>query len=148
MSKKIINNPQIYKFRNKSFEGYGLNKFRNFLSAPECDCGCGGKGNLILDDVQDLFGFAYNVLADNECGCCAIFAHGMDDKMWAIIKLEDPSENYDYEKKYDPDENPISFLGIDETDYEFFRELDAECNLHCYGLLVQNVNGSWDIVEE
>lgn len=66
MSKKIINNPQIYKFRNKSFEGYGLNKFRNFLAEPECDCGCGVKGSLILEDVQDLFGLhCYGLLIEN-----------------------------------------------------------------------------------
>ena len=29
------------KFRSKCFEAYGLNSFRNFMSAPECECGCG-----------------------------------------------------------------------------------------------------------
>ena len=34
MSNKLIK----YKFRNEYFSGYGLNKFKNFLQAPECDC--------------------------------------------------------------------------------------------------------------
>ena len=125
------------KFRAKCFEAYGLNKFRNFMSAPDCECGCGGKGSLILKTEEDLFGFMYNMLMDNECNCCGIFAHGYDDKMYAAIKGE-----------YEDNEDPVDFFGVEETDTDFFKELDATCGLHCYGLLVQNHKGTWDIIEE
>lgn len=140
---------KIYNTRIHSFEVYGLNKFKNLLCAPVCDCGCGGKASLILENVHKLFGFGYNVLSEEECGCCAIFAHGLDGKMWAIVKLvNEENSDYDYDQAYDPNTCPIRFLGIDETDYDFFRELDADFGLHCYGLMIQNKDGNWDIVEE
>ena len=82
MSNKLIK----YKFRNESFAGYGLNKFKNFIQAPKCDCGCGGDCKIILKETNDLFGFMNQVLMDNECDCCAIFAHTYDEKMYAAIK--------------------------------------------------------------
>jgi len=139
MSKK-----KLIKFRAKCFEGYGLNKFRNFLSAPECDCGCGGKGSLILEDTKDLFGFAHAVLSDNECDHCAVFAHAYNDEMFAIVKIDDV-EGYDVEN---PEEYPIKFFSIKETDMDFFREFDADFGLHCYGLMIQRYDGNWDIIEE
>lgn len=116
------------KFRAKCFEAYGLNSFRNFLTAPECDCGCGGKCSLILKDNKDLFGFMNSMLADHECNQCAIFAHTCNDEMFAAVKLDDV-EGYDEENA---EEYPIKFLGIKETDMTFFKELDAEFGLHCW----------------
>ena len=143
MSNKLIKN----KFRAKCFEAYGLNNFRNFLSAPECDCGCGGKGSLILEDTKELFGFMHIMLAEHDCNQCAIFAHAHNDEMFAIVKLDDVSE-YDDCDEIDSEEYPIKFFGIKETDMDFFKEFDAEFGLHCYGLLIQNNNGSWDIIED
>ena len=140
MGNKLIKN----KFRAKCFEAYGLNNFRNFLSAPECDCGCGGKGSLVLKDTKDLFGFMHTMLEEHDCNQCAIFAHAYNDEMFAAIKVDDV-DGYDPE---DADEYPIKFFGIETTDMEFFKEWDAEVGLHCYGLLIQNKNGSWDIIED
>lgn len=140
MSNKLIKN----KFRAKCFEAYGLNSFRNFLFAPECECGCGGKGSLILEDKKELFGFMNNMLAEHGCNCCAIFAHAYNDEMFAAIKLDDV-EGYD---KSNPEEYPIKFFGVKTTDMEFFKEWDAEVGLHCYGLLIQNKDGNWDVIED
>ena len=137
MSKKTV------KFRARCFEGYGLNKFRNFMSAPECECGCGGKGYLVLETEEDLFGAMHGILADHDCNQCAIFAHAYNDEMYAAIKLSDVEE-YDGEVK----ECPINFLGVKKTDMDFFRELDAEFCLHCYGLMIQRHDGTWEIIEE
>lgn len=140
MSNKLIKG----KFRAKCFEAYGLNNYRNFLCAPECDCGCGGKGSLILKDTKELFGFMHNMLAENECNQCAIFAHAYNDEMFAVIKV-DNVEGYD---ESNPDEYPIKFFGIKATDMDFFKEWDAEIRLHCYGLMIQNKDGNWDIIED
>lgn len=143
------NNVIKANFRAKCFEAYGLNNFRNFLFAPECECGCGAKAQLILENPEDIFGFSYATLSEYDCECCAIFAYDFDGNMYAIVKDEtDIEEVYDYDQEYDPDECPIKFLGIDETDMEFFKEIDATFRLCCYGLIIQNANGNWDIIED
>lgn len=134
----------VNKIRLKSFEAYGLNNFRNFLCAPECDCGCGKKASLVLENIEDMFGFANEMLAEHDCNQCAIFAYAYNDEMFAIVKLDD-IEGYD---SNDPEEYPIKFLGIKETDMEFFKEIDAEFGLHCYGLIIQNSDGNWEIIED
>lgn len=113
-----------------------LNKFRNFLFAPECECGCGGKGTLLLDDVQELFAFMNDMLIDYDCEQSAIFAHAYDDSMYAAIK------NFDEEGNVD-----VKFFGIKETDMEFFAEWDGELRFCCYGLMIESKPGEWDIVE-
>lgn len=140
MSNKLIKN----KFRAKCFEAYGLNNFRNFLSAPECDCGCGGKAKLVLEDTKELFGFMNTMLAEHDCNQCAIFAHAYNDEMFAAIKVDDVEGYYES----DPEEYPIKFFGIKTTDMEFFKEWDAEVGLHCYGLLIQDMKGNWEIIED
>lgn len=135
------NNIIKYKFRNESFAGYGLNKFRNFMSAPECDCGCGGKGKILFNETNELFGFMNQVLMDNECDCCAIFAHTYDEKMYAAIKCI-------YEgKEVNKDETIVDFFGVD-NDLEFFQEMDAKIGLHCYGLMIETEKGKWKVIED
>lgn len=140
MSNKLIKT----KFRAKCFEAYGLNNLRNFMYAPECECGCGGKANLVLKDTEDLFGFAHTVLADHDCNQCAIFAHAYNDEMFAVVKLDDV-EDYDVS---DTEVYPIKFFGIKNTEMNFFKEFDADFGLHCYGLMIQNQKGTWEIIED
>lgn len=127
----------------RKFKNYGLNKFRNFLKAPPCDCGCGGKAQPVLHSTKELFHFCYEMLAYNECCQCAIFAHGNDGKMWAIVKLDE----VDLDIEYDTEECPVKFFGIEEYDPDFFSKFDAEFELHCYGLMIQDKD-VWRIVEE
>ena len=136
MSNKLIK----YKFRNESFAGYGLNKFKNVMQAPKCDCGRGGDCKIILKETNDLFGFMNQVLMDNECDCCAIFAHTYDEKMYAAIKCI-------YEgKEVNEDETIVDFFGVD-NDLEFFQEMDAKIGLHCYGLMIETEKGKWKVIE-
>lgn len=138
MSSKLIK----YKFRNEYFAGYGLNKFKNFMQAPICDCGCGGTCEILLNDNKELFGFMNEMLLDNDCDCCAVFAHSYDGKMFAAIKCI--GEDMDL----DEEETPVKFLGVDEDYLEFFQELDGEIGLHCYGLIIETKKGKWKIIED
>ena len=47
MSNKLI------KFIPEWFGIYGLDKEKNFLQAPVCECGCGGKAVLLLKDEKE-----------------------------------------------------------------------------------------------
>jgi hypothetical protein len=124
-------------FRPEWFAAYGLDKEKNFLQAPTCECGCGAKCDLILEDETDLVRFAYDLLIDYECEHCAIFAHARSGQMYTMIKTDNEMGD------------PVLFFGIPETDMGFFREWDQELNLHCYGLLIETAEkGSWKIVED
>ena len=140
MSNKLIK----YKYRNKSFAGYGLNKFRNFLQSPNCECGCGEKANVILKDKKELFGFMNGLLLDNNCDCCAIFAHSYDGNLYTAIKCVVEEENTDE----NDDDSSVKFFGVKDDCLTFFQELDAEIGLHCYGLMIETKRGEWEIIED
>ena len=44
-----------FNIRPEWFGAYGLDKEKNFMQAPTCECGCGSKGVLLIDDQKDLF---------------------------------------------------------------------------------------------
>lgn len=87
MSNKLI------KFRPEWFAAYGLDKEKNFMQSPVCECGCGEKPLLLLKENKELFGFMYNMLMENECEHCGLFAYGFDGTMYAAIKIENPSDD-------------------------------------------------------
>ena len=132
MSNKLI------KFRNESFAGYGLDKNKNFLQAPKCECGCGGSCSVLLKNREELFSLMYDLLEDNECDCCAVFAHSYDENFYVAIKTDVMID--------DEDDEPIKFFGI-ENDLDFFRDWADNVGLHCYGLLIEHKRGSWKIIE-
>ena len=117
------------------FGAYGLDKEKNFLQAPTCECGCGGKAVLLLKDEKELFGFMYNVLMENECNHCAIFAHSFDDTMFAALKVDNETDD------------PILFFSQEEN-MTFFKEWDDELELHFYGLMVESQLCEWKIIED
>lgn len=131
MSNKLI------KFRPEWFAAYGLDKEKNFLQSPVCECGCGGKMSvLLLKDTQDLFGFMFNMLMENDCFHCGLFAHAFNGNMYVALKVENESDE------------PVLFFGIEQTDMNFFKEWDDEVNLHCYGLIIETNKGKWKIIED
>lgn len=130
MSNKLI------KFRPEWFGAYGLDKEKNFLQAPECECGCGGKASLVLKDRKELFQFMNSMLLENDCDHCAIFAHAFDGSMYVAMKVENETDD------------PVLFFAIEETDLGFFREWDDEVQFHCYGLLIETKKGLWKIIED
>ena len=59
-----MNKSRIITFNRKpniTFEKCGLNIEKNFLQAPICECGCGGKASIVLNSQSDVSQF---------CGSC------------------------------------------------------------------------------
>lgn len=135
MDRKMNKNKNLIKFRPEWFEAYGLDKKKNFLQAPICECGCGNKMQILLDNSNDLFGFMFTVLMEKECNHCAIFAHAFDGNMYAALKVENETDD------------PVLFFG-QKDNIEFFKEWDNEVNLHCYGLMIETRKGEWEIIED
>lgn len=125
----------MIKFRPEWFGAYGLDKNKNFLQAPLCECGCGEKASLVLEDIKELFQFMNAMLMENDCNHCAIFAYAFDGCMYAALKVENETDD------------PVLFFQIQESDLGFFREWDDELDLHCYGLIIETRNGLWKIIE-
>lgn len=126
----------MIKFRPEWFSAYGLDKNKNFLQSPLCECGCGEKMSLVLEDIKDLFQFMYAMLMENDCNHCGIFAYAFDGSMYAALKVENETDD------------PVLFFQIKESDLGFFREWDDELELHCYGLIIETRKGLWKIIED
>lgn len=129
-------NIERIKFRPEWFGAYGLDKNKNFLQAPLCECGCGEKTSLVLETKEDLFQFMNVMLIENDCNHCAIFAHAFDGSMYATLKVENESGD------------PVLLFKVEESDLGFFKEWDNELDLHCYGLIIETKNGLWKIIED
>ena len=126
----------MIKFRPEWFTAYGLDKDKNFLQSPLCECGCGEKMSLVLEDIKDLFQFMYAMLMENDCNHCGIFAYAFDGSMYTALKVENETDD------------PILFFQIEESDLGYFREWDDELELHCYGLIIETRKGLWKIIED
>ena len=126
----------MIKFRPEWFSAYGLDKNKNFFQSPLCECGCGEKMSLVLEDIKDLFQFMYAMLMENDCNHCGIFAYAFDGSMYAALKVENETDD------------PVLFFQIKESDLGFFREWDDELELHCYGLIIETRKGLWKIIED
>ena len=127
---------KMIKFRPEWFSAYGLDKNKNFLQSPLCECGCGEKMSLVLETNKDLFQFMYAMLMENDCNHCGIFAYAFDGSMYAALKVENETDD------------PVLFFQIKESDLGFFREWDDELELHCYGLIIETRKGLWKIIED
>ena len=126
----------MIKFRPEWFGAYGLDKNKNFLQAPLCECGCGEKMSLVLEDIKELFQFMNMMLIENDCNHCGIFVYAFDGSMYAALKVENETDD------------PVLFFQIKESDLGFFREWDDELELHCYGLIIETRKGLWKIIED
>ena len=126
----------MIKFRPEWFGAYGLDKNKNFLQAPLCECGCGEKMSLVLETNKDLFQFMNVMLIENDCNHCGIFAYAFDGSMYVALKVENETDD------------PVLFFQIKESDLGFFREWDDELELHCYGLIIETRKGLWKIIED
>lgn len=120
-----------------TFEYCGLDKENNFLQAPICPCGCGEYANIILKSDEDVFGFMYTMLEENECDHCAIFA--LKDNNHILLGMKIDGEIVCYTAKNN------SF----EHGYEdIFTGLQDKFEFHCYGLLEQVDEESYRIIME
>lgn len=118
-----------------SFEPFGLNKYKNLLYAPECECGCGEKEKLFLNEYDDLYQFAYNVLYNDQSECCALFVDDFYD-MFAFIK------------NIDDEDNPLTIIYNDYKYLDFFAEIDAKFCFESYGLIMKTPYGNYRIIED
>ena len=123
------------KFRIESFNAYGLDNKKNFMQAPTCECGCGEKASILLRDTKELFQFMFDVLMENECNHCAIFAHAFDGNMYAALKVENK------------DDEPVMFFE-QKGNMNFFKDWDDIVEFHCYGLIIETKRGEWKIIED
>ena len=130
-----------FEFKIDEFAMRGLNKYRNFLTSPDCDCGCGGKGRPVFDTREELIGFCGSILFDMDCSNCAIFLVHKDGKQEAILKMVEWDEDTD-----DVEEHIASISTKDNT-ADSFAIIDAEYGLHCYGLMIEKEDGVWMICE-
>lgn len=112
---------------------YGLNKYRSFLEAPKCDCGCGNSCHILLKDEEDVEDFCCAMLLEHECPDSAIFAVFKNGKHMAVFK------------EYDDDEEVMTILKGESYEPHFFAELDGEMRFCCYNLIVEEKPGKWMI---
>lgn len=131
-----------YKFKIDEFAARGLNKYRNFLSAPDCDCGCGGKGWPVFDTNEDLYDFCSEVLEDHGCHNSAIFLIHMNGEMEIVhghIEWDEDTEEESY---------TVSLLSSEvDMPADTFARIDADLRLCCYGLIIERDNNMWEICE-
>ena len=146
------------KIRLENFSSYGLNKYRNFLHSPKCE---NGKDiMLLLSNKEQLFKYMTNILIMQECFNAGIFAISYDNRMYVAI-ADFPIntslfDEYEYEDELSDEdlidndedlENYVSLYCINEINYDFFAEMDAEFQLCHYGLLIEIAPGEWKIIE-
>ena len=148
---QIINNQSSspikdfkYQYKVDEFAMRSLNKYKNFLTAPDCECGCGDKSMTILED-DDVYDFCGCVLSDIECDNCAIFLVHKDGKQEIVHK------HIIWDEDTDDEEVSIDVLSTknkkDDLEIDFFAKVDAMLQFHHYALLLERDNNVWDICE-
>lgn len=134
MSNKLIK--FAWNLENITFHMCGLDKEKNFLESPQCECGCGGKGYLIINNKEDATDLAWQLVADNDCNCCAVF-----------VILEDNSMVFAY--RHGEGVDNISVYKTNKTeDYSDIGSVADELGLHCYGLITHVKGNQYSIVEK
>lgn len=123
-----------WNFRNLKLKDFGLDPEYNMLCAPICDCGCGGKMNILLNDDDDLLDFCYNIVDIQECNYCVVFAINEKNKMIAAVKID----------------GEIECVGSDGVveDYTDIGLMFNDLELHQYGIIVNVGDDKYKILEE
>lgn len=122
-----------YKFHIDHFATYGLNKLRNFLSPPRCP-DCGEPGTLCFENEQDVYEFCTDLLVEHGCDSSAIFLLFADGSQRVALYMPE-----------DEEDAVVSVIG--SSDHYFFAEVDAECRLCCYGMMIEVEPGHWEICD-
>ena len=128
-----------YDFKVNEFAIRGLNKYRNILKAPTCDC-CNEPAMLCLKTDEDIVDFCATVLLENGCSRSAIFLYYLNGKQRVILTVP----GWDDKEECEYIEN-IGSAYVEGNDG--FAEFDAEIGLHCYGLIIQKNKEEWMIQE-
>lgn len=134
MSNKLIK--FSWNLENITFHMCGLDKKKNFLESPKCECGCGGKTYIILNSKEEITNLAWQLVSDNDCNCCAVF-----------VILKDNSMVFAYRHGED-----IGDISVYETnkidDYSDIGLMADELGLHCYGLICHVKENQYSIIEK
>lgn len=128
----MLKNEPMFKINNYAM--YGLNRYRSFLTAPICDCGCGEPTSIILKTDDDVGQFCVEVLNRHECPNSAIFAVFHDGRMRAYVKEWDEKSGEFAADCYE---------GGNTT--HMFSKLDGEFRFCCYNLIIEREPGQWMI---
>lgn len=80
-----------------------------------------------------------DMLCENDCTHCAVFAHALNGKMYAAVK----SGKLDIET-----DEPVLYFVADNTNMKFFKNWDKEFGFHYYGLITETKKGQWKIIED
>lgn len=114
---------------------YGLNRYRSFLRAPKCECGCGQPAYLVLKTDKDVGEFCCAMLFKHECPDSAIFAVYNDGRYQAFIK------DWNEEKgKF-----RVTCVQSKDRDPHIFAKLDGEFRFCCYNLIIEEKPEQWII---
>lgn len=119
-----------------TFAKCGLDIHRNFLQAPECQCGCGAKCLLLMKDRQDVVDTCASLLCDMDCLQCGIFV---------IMKNGDIILTY---RDGDELRSLTATLPVGNCDFASIGSFAVELKLHLYGLMVEENPGEYLIIED
>lgn len=122
----------VWNFKNFKLKDFGLDPEYNMLCAPACECGCGGKVNILLEDDDDLLDFCYTMVDIQECNYCVVFAINEKNKLIAAVKID----------------GEIECVGSDGTieDYTDIGLMFDDLELHQYGIIVNVGDGEYKIL--
>ena len=126
-----------YEFKVNEFAMRGLNKYRNFLTPP-ISKETNKPVPFTLESDKELETLCSSLLINNNNLFSAIFLVYRDGKQRMIFTIPEYDEEEDMEY--------ISGIGsayVDEADG--FAKFDADCILHCYGLMIEKEKGQWMI---
>ena len=132
-----MNESKIITFNRKpkiTFEKCGLNIEKNFMQAPICECGCGGKASIVLESQSDVGQFCGQMCDANDCCQCAVFAITKENKMVGAIKIGEE----------------IQIIGTSTplSNYDEIGKIAGELELHCYGLICWSEDNLYEVIEK
>lgn len=131
MSNKLV---KKNRFENITFAELGLEEEFNFLEAPYCDCGCGKKMQLVIDDIQQFCG---DMLFEDECDWCGLFVIRLNGTILVTLKTGCTEEDIHFAE-----------LEVPHGNYENIGDIFDELELDGYGVLVEVKKGEYKIIEE
>lgn len=124
----------FFNMENVTFGMCGLDKERNILSAPLCECGCGTKMNIWLETEEDIYNYCDTAVSNNEYDDCICFALSCEGSIYCAIR-----------------DGEDIYHGYTDTIEDFKHNIGGLANGLClrhYGLIAEIEPGIWKIVEE
>ena len=102
-------------------EDFGLDRKKNMLKAPRCDCGCGAKLELVLDE-DEVIDYIANVLARVKSEWCAIIIIRPDKSALIVHRCE----------------NDIEAHELVMHSWQWFGDTVKEAEFDLWGVLLEN----------